>query len=148
MNLAGRGVLVAAELLSEPTIIIAVIAALGGLPAILAQRRTERDRMIEARVDRILESQEEEIAEQRAARTELQRQIDDQAAKLREQEGRIESQGRRITALHDENAKVWELFSLAIDHLTERIRWEVSGRVGSPPRVPARLREHLPDELV
>lgn len=136
------------SMFSEPAILIAVIAALGGLPAVLAQRRTERDRLMEARVDRILESQEEEIAEQRRARAELQRQIDEQAAKSREQDARIESQGRRITALHDENAKVWELFSLAIDHLTERIRWEVSGRRGEPPQVPARLREHLPDGLV
>lgn len=115
------------ELLTEPTIIVAIIAVLGGLPAVLSQHRTSRDKMTEERVAKILEQQDADI------------------------EGLKKSQLRlkdEVKLLREENQKVWELFKLALDSFTERLRWDKAGRKWAEPTVPSRLREYIPDDLL
>lgn len=115
------------ELLTEPTIIVALIAVLGGLPAVLSQHRTSRDKMTEERVAKILEQQDADI------------------------EGLKKSQLRlkdEVKLLRDENQKVWELFKLALDSFTERLRWDKAGRKWEEPKVPAKLQEYIPNELL
>ena len=115
------------ELLTEPTIIVALIAVVGGLPAVLSQHRTSRDKMTEERVAKILEQQDADI------------------------EGLKKSQLRlkdEVKLLREENRQVWELFKLALDSFTERLRWDKAGRKWHEPTVPHGLREYIPDDLL
>lgn len=115
------------ELLAEPTIVVAIIAVLGGLPAVLSQHRTSRDKMTEERVAKILEQQDADI------------------------EGLKKSQLRlkeEVRELRDENARVWELFKLALDSFTERLRWDKAGRKWAEPKVPQKLHEYIPHDLL
>lgn len=115
------------ELLTEPTIIVALIAVVGGLPAVLSQHRTSRDKMTEERVSKILEQQDADI------------------------EGLKKSQLRlkdEVKLLREENRQVWELFKLALDSFTERLRWDKAGRKWQEPKVPHGLREYIPDDLL
>lgn len=115
------------ELLTEPTIIVALIAVLGGLPAVLSQHRTSRDKMTEERVAKILEQQDADIDG------------------LKKSQARLKDE---VKLLREENRQVWELFKLALDSFTERLRWDKAGRKWQEPKVPTKLQEYIPDELL
>lgn len=115
------------ELLTEPTIIVALIAVLGGLPAVLSQHRTSRDKMTEERVAKILEQQDADIDG------------------LKKSQARLKDE---VKLLREENRQVWELFKLALDSFTEWLRWDKAGRKWQEPKVPTKLQEYIPDELL
>lgn len=115
------------ELLAEPTIIVALIAVLGGLPAVLSQHRTSRDKMTEERVAKILEQQDADIEGLKQSQSLLRDEVQE---------------------LREENQKVWELFKLALDSFTDRLRWDKAGRKWEEPTVPNKLREYIPEDLL
>lgn len=114
------------EGLDGSAVVVALIAVFGGLPAILSQRRTERDKLTEQRVMRLLDSQEEMIGDHRKEMKQVHQKMD---------------------GIESENKRVWELFTLSVDQLSQWILWDRKGRSGDPPEVHPRLREHLPKEL-
>ncbi|NWO04230.1 MAG: hypothetical protein HLX50_00570 [Alteromonadaceae bacterium] len=122
------------ELLTEPTIVVAIIAVLGGLPAVLSQHRTSRDRMTEERVAKILEQQDADIDGLKKSQLRLK----DEVKGLRDENSQ----------LREENRQTWELFKLALGSFTDRLRWDKAGRKWEEPKVPYRLHEYIPDELL
>lgn len=122
------------ELLSEPTIVVALIAVVGGLPAVLSQHRTSRDKMTEERVAKILDQQDADIEGLKKSQLRLK----DEVKGLRDENGE----------LREENRQAWEMFKLALGSFTDRLRWDKAGRKWEEPTVPNRLREYIPEELL
>lgn len=123
----------------ESAILVAIIAVVGGLPAIVLQRRTEREKLTESRVVDLLNRQDTNLKTQGEEIAQLQRRDREKDQKLREQD-------LKIAEMAAENKKMWRLFTLAIENLAEWIRWDRNGRRGWPPETPRELRHHLPDE--
>ena len=122
------------QLLAEPTIIVALIAVLGGLPAVLSQHRTSRDKMTEERVAKILEQQDADIEGLKNSQLRLK----DEVKGLREEN----------MELREENRQAWELFKLAMGSITERLRWDKAGRKWEEPKFPSKLHEYIPGDLL
>lgn len=117
----------------DAAIVVAVVSLFGVFTGTFIQRRTERDKITEDRVMDLLNRQDTKIAE-------LERRD-------AEKDQRIQKQDAKITEVAAENKKLWRLFSMAIEHLADWIRWERDGRHGWPPETPRALQEHLPDEI-
>lgn len=115
------------NLLSEPSIIIALIAFVGGLPAVLSQQRTARDKMTEERVAKILEQQDADIEG------------------LKKSQLRLKTEVKELRA---ENAHVWEMFTMAVDAFSEHLRWDRAGRKWKEPSIPKQLKDYFPDHLL
>lgn len=122
------------ELLAEPTIVVALIAVVGGLPAVLSQHRTSRDKMTEERVAKILDQQDADIEGLKKSQLRLK----DEVKGLREEN----------MELREESRQAWEMFKLALGSFTDRLRWDKAGRKWAEPTVPYKLHEYIPDDLL
>lgn len=125
-------------------VIVAAFGAVGVITGLVTQRRTEREKLTEQRVMDLLDRQSDQLSGQSDQISEMGRELAIQRRKLGEAELANREQGAKLTALEAKNEKLWRLFTVAIENLTEWIQWDQSGRTGVPPQTRSELRKHLP----
>ena len=125
-------------------VIVGAFGAIGVITGLVTQRRTEREKLTEQRVMDLLDRQSDQISGQSDQISEMGLELANHRQKLGEAELANREQGLKLAALESKNEKLWRLFTVAIENLTEWIQWDQSGRTGLTPQTRSELRKHLP----
>lgn len=118
-------------------IVVAAFGAVGVLTGLVTQRKTEREKLTEKRIMDLLDWQSSQISK-------MSDELMDHRKKLGESREANREQKVKLATLEAKHDKLWRLFTVAIESLTEWIRWDQLGRRGESPETPEELREHLP----
>lgn len=132
----------------EVAVIVAVLGIAGGLPAVMLSYRSDRDKLTEQRVESLLEAQDRTIAKLREENEQYRADNAEYRKDKVKSDRRLTRVEKEIGELKDENQRMHELFGIAVDHVTEWIRFEKEGGGDYPPMVPPRLRRYIPSELL
>lgn len=132
----------------EVAVIVAVLGIAGGLPAVMLSYRSDRDKLTEQRVESLLEAQDRTIAKLREENEQYRADNAEYRKDKVKSDRRLTRVENEISELKDENQRMHELFGIAVDHVTEWIRFEKEGGGDYPPKVPPRLRRYIPSELL